>query len=79
MAPKIPASAVVIRVVAILGMGMTFSAGVLLLVAAEWLLAGIAIAAFAPFVGMMYFVDRLWLAAEREATPPATRSGSGSS
>jgi len=79
MAPKIPASAVVLRVVAILGMGMTFSAGVLLLVAAEWLLAGIAIAGFVPFVAVMYFVDRLWLAAEHETSEPATRSGSGSS
>ena len=61
--PKIPASAVVLRVIAILGMGLTFSAAVLLIVAAEWLLAGILSAAFLPFMGVMYFVDRLWLAA----------------
>jgi hypothetical protein len=61
--PKIPASAVVLRVIAILGMGLTFSAFVLLIVAAEWLLAGIFSAAFFPFMGVMYFVDRLWLAA----------------
>ncbi len=60
---KIPASAVMLRVVAILGMGLTFSAAVLLLVAAEWVLAGIFAALFVPFVGAMYFVDRLWLAA----------------
>ncbi|HJN92442.1 MAG TPA: hypothetical protein QGF05_06920 [Dehalococcoidia bacterium] len=61
-APRIPASAVVFRVIAILGMGLTFSAAVLLIVAAEWLLAGIAIAAFLPFLATMYFVDRIWLA-----------------
>ena len=61
--PKIPASAVVMRVIAIMGMGLTFSAAVLLIVAAEWLLAGIFSAAFVPFMGLMYFVDRLWLAA----------------
>ncbi len=61
--PKIPASAVVLRVIAILGMGLTFSAAVLLIVAAEWLLAGIFSASFLPFMAMMYFVDRIWLAA----------------
>ncbi len=58
-APRIPTSVVVMRVVSILGMGLAFSAAVLLLVAAEWLLAGISVAAFAPFVAMMYIVDRM--------------------
>ena len=57
--PRIPAMAVVLRVVSILGMGLAFSAAVLLLVAAEWLWAGISVAALAPFVGMMYLVDRM--------------------
>lgn len=61
--PQIPAGAVVLRVIAILGMGLSFSAAVLLIVAAEWLLTGIAVAAFVPFVAMMYYVDRIWLAA----------------
>ena len=65
--PQIPAGAVVLRVVAILGMGLSFSAAVLLIVAAEWLLTGIAIAAFVPFVAMMYYVDRIWLAANPQA------------
>ena len=47
--PQIPAGAVVLRVIAILGMGLSFSAAVLLIVAAEWLLTGIAVAAFVPF------------------------------
>ena len=63
--PKIPASAVVMRVIGILGMGLSFSATVLLIVAAEWTLAGISAAAFLPFVATMYFVDRLWLAERR--------------
>ena len=57
--PRIPASAVVMRVVSILGMGLTFSAAVLLLVAAEWLWAGVSAAAFVPFLVMMYLVDRM--------------------
>ena len=47
------------RVVSILGMGLTFSAAVLLIVAAEWLWAGVSVGAFAPFLVMMYMVDRL--------------------
>lgn len=47
------------RVVSILGMGLTFSAAVLLIVAAEWLWAGVSVGAFIPFVVMMYMVDRL--------------------
>jgi hypothetical protein len=46
-------------------MGLSFSATVLLIVAAEWTLAGISAAAFLPFVATMYFVDRLWLAERR--------------
>ncbi len=68
--PKIPASAVVLRVIAILGMGLSFSAAVLLIVAAEWVLAGIAAGVFVPFVGIMYFVDRLWLEAGKGAPGP---------
>ncbi len=68
--PKIPATAVMTRVIAILGMGLSFSAAVLLLVAAEWVLTGIAVAAFVPFLGMMYFVDRLWLATNEPPEDP---------
>jgi hypothetical protein len=57
--PRIPAMAVVLRVISILGMGLTSSAAVLLLVGAEWLWAGVAIVAFAPFLGMMWLVDRM--------------------
>ena len=57
--PRIPAKAVVLRVVSILGMGLTSSAAVLLLVGAEWLWAGVAAAAFVPFLGMMWLVDRM--------------------
>ena len=57
--PRIPAMAVVLRVVSILGMGLTSSALVLLLVAAEWLWAGVSAVAFVPFLGMMYLVDRM--------------------
>ncbi len=57
--PRIPTIVVVMRVVSILGMGLSFSAAVLLLVAAEWLLAGISTAAFVPFLIMMYAVDRM--------------------
>ena len=74
--PQVPASAVVLRVLAILGMGLTFSAAVLALVGAEWLIAAITAAAFVPFLLMMYLVDRIWLAAEArrqaraDAPPP---------
>ncbi len=57
--PRIPAMAVVLRVVSILGMGLTSSAAVLLLVGAEWLWAGVAAVAFVPFLGMMWLVDRM--------------------
>lgn len=57
--PHIPALAVVLRVVSILGMGMASSLAILLLIAAEWLWAGIAAAAFAPSLSLMYVVDRL--------------------
>ena len=57
--PRIPATAVVLRVISILGMGATVSAAVLLLVAAEWLWAGVALGTFLPFLGMMYIVDRM--------------------
>ena len=57
--PHIPAVAVVLRVISILGMGLSVSAAVLLLVAAEWLWGGLAVAALLPFVGMMYLVERL--------------------
>ena len=42
-----------------LGMGLSFSAAVLLFVAAEWLWAGVSTAAFVPFLVMMYVVDRM--------------------
>lgn len=57
--PRIPTIVVVMRVVSILGMGLSFSAAVLLIVAAEWLLAGISSAVFVPFLIMMYAVDRM--------------------
>ena len=37
--PKIPPEAVIMRVISILGMGLTFTACVLLLVAGEWVFA----------------------------------------
>ena len=57
--PRIPATAVVLRVVSILGMGLSSSAAVLLLVGAEWLWGGIAVGAFVPFMLIMYVVDRM--------------------
>ena len=57
--PRIPATAVVLRVLSILGMGITVSAAVLLLVGAEWLWAGVSAAAFVPFLVMMWVVDRM--------------------
>ena len=71
--PPIPPVAVVLRVVSILGMGLTFSGCVLALVAAEWWWAIGTGAAFVPFMLMMRIVDRLipdvsdWVA---ENTPP---------
>ncbi len=57
--PRIPALAVVARVVSILGMGLTFSVAVLALVAAEWVWAGVAIVTFWPFLSLLYVVERL--------------------
>lgn len=71
--PPIPPIAVVLRVVSILGMGLTFSGCVLALVAAEWWWAIGTGIAFVPFMLMMGIVDRLipdvseWAA---ENTPP---------
>ena len=71
--PRIPPSAVVLRVISILGMGLTVSGCVLALVAAEWWWAIGTAVAFLPFLGMMAIVDRLipdpkeWLAAEAPA------------
>lgn len=57
--PPIPPAAVVLRVVSILGMGLTFSGCVLALVAAEWWWAIGTGVAFVPFMLMMSIVDRL--------------------
>ncbi len=57
--PPIPPLAVVLRVVSILGMGLTFSGCVLALVAAEWWWALGTGAAFVPFMLIMGVVDRL--------------------
>ena len=71
--PPIPPTAVVLRVVSILGMGLTFSGCVLALVAAEWWWAIGTGIAFVPFMLMMSIVDRLipdvseWVA---ENSPP---------
>ena len=74
--PPIPPIAVILRVVSILGMGLTFSGCVLALVAAEWWWAIGTGIAFVPFMLMMGIVDRLipdvsdWVA---ENTPPTGR------
>ncbi len=57
--PKIPPEAVIMRVISILGMGLTFTACVLLLVAGEWVFAVISAVIFIPFLLMMYVVDRM--------------------
>ncbi len=57
--PPIPPVAVVLRVVSILGMGLTISGCVLALVAAEWWWAIGTGVAFVPFMLMMGIVDRL--------------------
>ena len=57
--PPIPPIAVVLRVVSILGMGLTFSGCVLALVAAEWWWAIGTGVAFVPFMLIMGIVDRL--------------------
>ena len=57
--PRIPPIAVVLRVISILGMGLTFSGCVLALVAAEWWWALGTGAAVLPFLGMMAVVDRM--------------------
>ena len=69
--PRIPPIAVVLRVISILGMGLTFSGCVLALVAAEWWWALGTGIAFVPFMLMMGIVDRLipdiseWAAQQR--------------
>lgn len=57
--PRIPPIAVVLRVVSILGMGLTVSGCVLALVGAEWWWALGTALGFLPFLGMMAIVDRL--------------------
>ena len=71
--PRIPPSAVVLRVISILGMGLTVSGCVLALVAAEWWWALGTALGFLPFLAMMAVVDRLipdpsdWLPAEDDS------------
>ena len=73
--PRIPPAAVVMRVVSILGMGLTFSACLLALVGAEWIWAlGMGLG-FLPFLGMMYFVDRIMLATTTDGRAPRPRRG----
>ena len=72
--PRIPVRAVVLRAVSILGMALAFSAGVLLLVAAEWLWAGVALGLFVPFASMLFIVER-WIPDPRAA--PAGRGSQG--
>ena len=73
--PRIPPSAVVLRVVSILGMGLTVSGCVLALVAAEWWWALGTALAFLPFLAMMAVVDRLipdpaeWAAPQDQPDP----------
>ena len=73
--PRIPPVAVVLRVISILGMGLTVSGCVLALVAAEWWWAIGTAAAFLPFLGMMAIVDRLipdpadWIAGRDDESP----------
>ena len=57
--PRIPPIAVVLRVISILGMGLTVSGCVLALVGAEWWWALGTALGFLPFLGMMAIVDRL--------------------
>lgn len=57
--PRIPPIAVVLRVVSILGMGLTVSGCVLAIVGAEWWWALGTAFAFLPFLAMMAIVDRL--------------------
>jgi len=57
--PPIPPLAVVLRVISILGMGLTFSGCVLALVAAEWWWAIGTGIGFVPFMLIMGIVDRL--------------------
>ena len=72
--PQIPVRAVVMRAISILGMSLAFSAGVLLLVAAEWLWAGIALGLFVPFASMLFLVER-WIPDPR--APTAGRGSQG--
>jgi len=57
--PRIPPTAVNLRVVSILGMGLTVSGCVLALIAAEWVWAVGTALGFIPFLAMMAVVDRL--------------------
>lgn len=57
--PPIPVTAVIFRVISILGMGLSLGALVLFVVGAEWLWAGVSAAASVPFFAMMYLVERL--------------------
>ena len=74
--PRIPATAVVLRVISILGMGLSFSAAVLLTVAAEWIWAVAAAVSFVPFLGMMHVVGRMIPDPESyRASAPSRRDG----
>lgn len=46
------------RILSILGMGFTAAAAILLAIIPEWLLAGLALAAFFPFLALIVLVER---------------------
>ena len=70
--PEIQPWVVAGRIAAILGMGLSISLGILLLLMPEWLWGALALAMTAPFLALMIAVERSKAAQAMSGKPPAS-------
>jgi hypothetical protein len=70
--PEIQPWVVAGRIAAILGMGLSISLGILLLLMPEWLWGTLAFAMTAPFLALMIAVERSKAAQSMTGKPPAS-------
>ncbi len=71
MVPEIQPWVVAGRIAAILGMGLSISVGILLLLMPEWVWGTVALAITAPFFALMIGVERSKAARAMTGKPPA--------
>lgn len=71
MQPEIQPWVIAGRITGILGMGLTISIGILLLLGAIWVPGLVTLALTVPFVGLMRVVERSKAARAMTGKPPA--------